>query len=153
MQAFNNFEELLELIEQIKDLPADDDRVIYDPLIEKTLEIQFSPQPGRVTIDEDGKERELFDRLLLRNVESFEVEIPDDGRPHRIVDIERIDAQTYRFVLTHARWVIKINGEPNGEFSEVAADTDFEFSFSMTGALIAGVVVVAAVIGLIRWVF
>ena len=153
MQSFKSFEQLLEIVEQIKDLPADDDRVIYDPLIENTLEIQFNPQPGRKTTDEDGNEQALFDRLLLHNVESFEVETPDDGRPHRIVGIERIDAQTYRFVLTHARWIIKINGEPTGEFGEVADDTEFEFSMSSIGLLATGAVIVAVIFGIVRWVF
>ena len=153
MQTFNSFEALLKIVEQLKDLPADDDRVIYDPLMEKTLEIQFNPQPGRKTTDEDGNERELYDRLLLRNVESFEVETPDGGRPHRITTIERIDAHTYRFVLTHARWIVKVSGEPTGEFGEVVDDTDFEFSFSSIGLLATGVVIVAVIFGVARWIF
>ncbi|MFK7805179.1 MAG: hypothetical protein AB8G95_26335 [Anaerolineae bacterium] len=153
MQKFETYEQLLEIVEQIRDLPADDDRVTFDPLYEKTLEIRFNAQPGRTKTDEDGNERETYDRLLLRNVESFDVEVADDGRPHRIVDIEKMYEGTYRFVLTHARWIVKINGEPTGEFGEEIDDTDFELTFSNVALAGVGLAVVAVVVGLLRWLF
>lgn len=127
--------------------------MIYDPLIENTLEIRFNPRPDQVQTDENGETQERYDRLLLREVESFEVEVPDDGRPHRIVNIEQIDRKTYRFVLTHARWVVKTRDEPTGEFGEAVDDTDFELSFSNIALLIVGFAIVAAVVGLLRWIF
>lgn len=157
MQKFNGYKQLIEIVKQIEGRSFDDTEVTFGSHFDNTLEIRFivdgETTENRKVTDDDGKERLVYDRLLFQNVSSFDVEVPDDGSPHRIVDIERMDEKRLRFVLTHARWIVGLNGEIAGELSEQVDETDFKLEFSMTALIIFGVVAIAGIIGAIKFLF
>ena len=150
MTPFNTFAELDSLVQSLQHRSADDDNITYDPF-ENTLQIRFNNIQERKRIDDEGKERDVYDRLLLRNVKSFDIEVPDDGKPHQIVKIEQVDAQTLRFVLTAARWLVRLDSAIAGDYGEAIDETDFEFSLS-TNTMAIGLVAIV-VIGLLLWLF
>jgi hypothetical protein len=155
MQNFDNYQQLMQIVNQLHDRSFDDTEVTYGSHFDNTLEIRFivdgkTPE-NRTIIDDDGEERLVFNRLLIRNVTSFDIETPDDGSPHRIVDIERVDDNCLRFVLTHARWLAKFDGNITGEYGEQIDDTDFSLEVSMRALLVAAAIVIGSIVGIFKF--
>ncbi|MEM8862356.1 MAG: hypothetical protein AAGD96_28905 [Chloroflexota bacterium] len=154
MQTFSNLAELQQLVDtQLKHLPFDDDRAAFDTFYENTLEIKFNNTEGATTIDDDGEEKEIFDRLLIKNVESFNIEVEDNGAPHQLRAIEKVGDNAYLFDLSHARWVVHMSQEPQGEFGEMIDDVEFELEFNMETVLklLGALAIGGAVVWVVRF--
>jgi hypothetical protein len=155
MQNFDNYQELMQIVSQLHDRRFDDSEVSYGSHFDNTLEIRFivggETAENRTVIDEEGKERRVYDHLLFRNVKSFDIEAPDDGTPHRIVDIELVDENRLRFVLTRARWLAEFDGDISGEYGDQIDDAEFSMEFSMRSLLVTAAVVLGAIVGIYKY--
>ena len=151
VQTFSGLPELQKLVASLEEMPFDDDRVEFDTTFENKLAIKFNNVDGRTATDDEGREREVFQQLVINNFTGFEILEPDDGT-HYFKSISEVGDSQYEFAMTKARWLIRLNGDLCGHFAETTDDTDFELTLS-SGTLVLVAAGVVGVIVALFWIF